>query len=631
MKFRYDINALRCIAVLGVIFFHYNILFFNGGFSGVDIFFVISGYLMSKIIIGGINKNDFSIVDFYNKRLKRIVPALLFLVFIITFIGFFFYFPNWYEINEGNAAASLTFISNIVYWKKTNYFDPSSDTNMFLHTWSLSVEWQFYLLYPLVLLFLNKVIKKTKVYLIVFTASTLFLLLFSILFTHHTATASFYLFPSRAWEMFAGGLAYLFESRVKIDKSRKYIAIAGYIMLLLSLVMLNSQMPWPGTYTILPVFGTLLVIIANCNDFRVLKLEVVQFLGRISYSLYLWHWPLYVLMQYFGIKMDALSIILLILASVGIAAFSFKYIESIKFKSSKKLLIIAALLIVCTTIFSFVSVNHIIFSPVTVNLDAYTKMHKKENTQQFNLGTCFMNSDNAGIKDFKKEDCLYIDSNKKNILLIGDSHAAQFSESLRDVFKTRNINLLQSTASGCFPLVNKNGLSRCSDIIGFIYDSFIVNHADKIDGVIISAHWIDEENMHATLIYDIKNTIAYLQKYKLPVIIIGQNKTYIIPYPSIAAKEYQYKVKISANYVDQRSYKINDLLSKNLNPYYINIYASMDSFPKVSANHVPYMFDMNHFTKYGTDEVVRKLLVNPLFVGFLQQSDAKFKSAASKR
>ena len=130
-KFRYDINALRAISVIGVLLFHYKVAWVGGGFAGVDVFFVISGYLMSKIIINGLNRDNFSLAEFYGRRLKRIVPALLALVLVLTVGGLFIYFPDSYQLNQRNAAASVLFVSNIVYWQSAGYFAEASDTNIF--------------------------------------------------------------------------------------------------------------------------------------------------------------------------------------------------------------------------------------------------------------------------------------------------------------------------------------------------------------------------------------------------------------------------------------------------------------------------------------------------------------------
>lgn len=154
--FRHDINALRALAVVSVLFYHFNVPFFNGGFSGVDVFYVISGYLMTKIILEGFDRNQFSLLTFYKKRVQRIVPALTFLVVVVLACCFFTYMPDDYQEVARNGSFSLLFISNIAYSFVGSYFGNSADNNIFLHTWSLSVEWQFYLLLPLVLLYCNR-------------------------------------------------------------------------------------------------------------------------------------------------------------------------------------------------------------------------------------------------------------------------------------------------------------------------------------------------------------------------------------------------------------------------------------------------------------------------------------------
>ena len=158
--FRYDINALRAIAVLSVIFYHYQFPFLSGGFAGVDIFFVISGFLMSKLILTGLEKQVFSYPAFLWRRIQRIVPALLFLILLVSLTGFLIYFPWDLKASSINALGSLFFYSNILYLHTASYFDASSALNIYLHTWSLSVEFQFYLLYPLLLIGLHTVINQ---------------------------------------------------------------------------------------------------------------------------------------------------------------------------------------------------------------------------------------------------------------------------------------------------------------------------------------------------------------------------------------------------------------------------------------------------------------------------------------
>ena len=166
MKFREDINALRAIAVVAVVIFHFNHAWLPGGFAGVDVFFVISGFLMTMIIFKGLEKDTFSILKFYGARVRRIVPALVALCFALLVFGYLLLSPLDYLILGKHAAASLTFTSNILYWTEAGYFNDDSIEKWLLHTWSLSVEWQFYLVYPLLLVGLKKLLtlKQIKSY-----------------------------------------------------------------------------------------------------------------------------------------------------------------------------------------------------------------------------------------------------------------------------------------------------------------------------------------------------------------------------------------------------------------------------------------------------------------------------------
>jgi len=449
-NFRYDINALRAIAVLGVVFFHYHVPYFEGGFCGVDIFFVISGYLMSRIIINGIGKGDFSLLDFYARRAKRIVPALLVLVAAISCICFFFYFPEDYKVNEGNAASSLLFLSNIYYMLHSGYFDAGAESNLFLHTWSLSVEWQFYLIYPVILVLIFKYVRIKQLNKYYFLVLTLLIGLASIYFTKRHPTESFYLLPSRSWEMLFGGAAFLFEDKFRNLKYKNWLAVAGYFVLLLSLIFMPATAYWPGKYTIIPVFATFLIIAANSSWVSIIGTRLLQFTGSISYSVYLWHWPLYVIGLYLGFKQGWTSIVVLIILSFGMGYLSFKYIESKKIIKGNILWILVISLFVTTGSLSYFNSNGFLFKKQTLIVANYAKNYTEAQNQQFSDGTCFIHGD-GNLKNFDKQACLQIDENKKNILLIGDSHAAQFAQSFRETMVKRNINLIQATSSGGFP------------------------------------------------------------------------------------------------------------------------------------------------------------------------------------
>ncbi|WP_187294679.1 acyltransferase family protein [Chitinophaga pinensis] len=616
MKFRYDINALRAIAVLSVMLFHFGVTRFEGGFSGVDVFFVISGYLMTRIIAGGLDNNTFSLVDFYGKRLKRIVPALLVLVGVLMLVNFFVTFPVDYHVTSKNGLSSLLFVSNIVYWRNSSYFAPASDTNIFLHTWSLSVEWQFYLLYPIFLRWFNKTISDKKRNFSIFTGLTLVLALGSFLFTKMDATASFYLLPSRAWEMMAGGVAFYLEGRVSDRRKQIGLALAGYGIIFFSILFIKRGTTWPGVYTLLPVVGTFMVIIANWNDLKLIKLGVVQFFGKISYSLYLWHWPVVVMATYFGITRNKTSLLAFIAIAIVLALLSYKFIEALKYESNKKILVAVSAMSAVVLVLMLSNANAFLFTEKSKQLSAYEQAHEMEKSQMFRQDTCFIMI--GTDKKFDREHCLCLKDSVKNVLLIGDSHAAQLWGPLSASLRNRGILLSQATGSSCVPVMKSNVPGHCDDVINYIYNEYIEKHAAEIDGVILTANWVNEVNNSPALLKDLQKTLQFLDKYHFNVMLIGQTETYTMSYPYIAAWESELNMPLTAKFRTPQSEQMDQFLKKNFSSLYIDVY-NKDSVPVVSDQNVPYMFDEHHVTPYGATLLVDRVFADPIGASFLNK------------
>lgn len=327
MEFRKDINALRSLAVLAVIIFHFNSDYLPGGFAGVDVFFVISGYLMTKIILSGIDENNFSLKRFYLARARRIIPALTIICLITILIGWLFIKPSdFYEMGK-DVASSILFISNFLYWSRSGYFDNSSVNNFLLHTWSLSVEWQFYIVYPLLLLAVSKILglKAAKHSILVLFIFSFFASLYG---TYNYAEASYFMFPTRAWAMLAGGLVYIIPP-LKILK--RTLSLVGLSIIITSLFIINKETPWPGLMAIIPVFGAFLCIYSNAT-LRFFDLKPLQYIGTISYEAYLVHWPLLVF-----IRKISLDINFAWYAFVTLALSFILNISLQTFKSNKKL------------------------------------------------------------------------------------------------------------------------------------------------------------------------------------------------------------------------------------------------------------------------------------------------------
>jgi hypothetical protein len=323
--------------------------------------------------------------------------------------------------------------------------------------------------------------------------------------------------------------------------------------------------------------------------------------------------------KYWGIGNSSINLLTLGVISFGMAYFSYKIIESEMFRSSWKIAIAVCLSVVVTSILSIDNINAAIFKTSSIQIADYKNLHSKEIDKQFSIGCCFITSKQSGPSVLNKKRCLSIDKTRKNILLIGDSHAADLSQSLRSYFAKYNINMNQANASGCSPLIKSKGVNNsCIAIMDFVYRDYIVNHAAEIDGVIISDNWIDIIDGDAeSMIQNIRNTISFLQKHHINTILIGQNEMYTLPYATIAAREFQYDIKIKSNYSDHDSFAVNDYLEEYLHEWYIPI-INKDSVPPLSSAMIPYMFDKNHFTKYGADLTVAKITQNPLMIKFLQ-------------
>ncbi|WP_162180383.1 acyltransferase family protein [Methylocapsa aurea] len=299
MKFRYDINALRALAVTAVTLYHYKVNFISGGYVGVDIFFVISGYLMTNIIVGRLQESSFTIQGFYYDRTKRIIPGLVGLCFGLLAAGFFFLDPVTYHYLGSTSISALLFFSNFRFWEATGYFDAQSSAKWLLHTWSLSVEWQFYLIYPILLMYLHK-FQITRRYLAhALWAMALLSFALCVWFTEAEPASAFYLLPQRAWEMLAGGIVAL-QFKNPEQKYSRILLAGGLLFIAISIFTYTKNMPWPYYWALTPVVGTCLVIAANRADAAVFKYRPIQTVGIWSYSTYLWHWPIAVAALYFN-------------------------------------------------------------------------------------------------------------------------------------------------------------------------------------------------------------------------------------------------------------------------------------------------------------------------------------------
>lgn len=320
-KFRYDINALRALAVAAVVLFHYNVNFVPGGFAGVDIFFVISGYLMTGIIVGRMQRDKFKLSEFYFDRAKRIVPGLAGLCFGLLVLGYFIIDPINYNKLSYTSVSALLFYSNIIFYQSQGYFDPSVNTQWLLHTWSLSVEWQFYILYPLALMALRRIPAIGSRLALTLSAIASLSLALCIWRSKIDQPAAFYLLAQRTWEMSAGGVVAL-KFKTWTPKYSGLLLAAGFFLIGVSLFGFDKNTDWPSYQATIPVIGAALVIAANRGAAWPFRLSIVQTLGRWSYSIYLWHWPVAVAFAYFNFRKTTVGLVIAELAVLAAIIFS---------------------------------------------------------------------------------------------------------------------------------------------------------------------------------------------------------------------------------------------------------------------------------------------------------------------
>lgn len=327
--FRADINGLRAWAVVAVILYHFGIPGFGGGFVGVDVFFVISGFLMTNLVVKGLESGTFSLLAFYGARTRRIVPALLVLCLVLLALGYFLLPPLDYKTLAKHALAAIGFFSNIRFNGEAGYFDAVSHEKWLLHTWSLSVEWQFYLLLPVIVLALWRLKPGRMTLIVAFTLCSLVSLAVSVVQTSHSAAGAFFLLPARAWEMTAGGLVFLLgRAPGEAERSGRYLELFGLALFGAGIVLFDGELAWPGWRALAPVGAALAILAARRRQSVWTANRLAQWLGDRAYSLYLWHWPIFVGLAYFEVHRVAAWIAGGLLLTVLLGDLSCRWVEN---------------------------------------------------------------------------------------------------------------------------------------------------------------------------------------------------------------------------------------------------------------------------------------------------------------
>jgi peptidoglycan/LPS O-acetylase OafA/YrhL len=479
VAYRPDIDGMRAVAVLLVLGYHIDISWLGGGFVGVDVFFVISGYLISAIILKDIEAGRFTIGGFYERRIRRILPALLVTLLGTFALGLIFLLPTeMLDFGHSLMAAALS-VSNVFFWLKAGYFDAPALSKPLLHTWSLAVEEQFYLLFPL---FLVLVRRWGGGRLRAAVVGAAFVSLGASIFSlPRWPTATFYLVHTRAWELLIGTiLALRVFPRIQGAAARNAASLLGLGLVVVAAHWFNDSTAFPGAAALLPCVGAALIIAAGETGGslvgRILAFKPVVFVGLISYSLYLWHWPIIVfhgLDPVFPLSFSRKAIKLLLLAtSIVAAGLSWRFVELPFRKGRLKIggpaLFTGAALGTGTAIALAAAIMAgngfpSRYAPEVSQIGDYLEARTPDRE-----GTCFITS-RYEFKDYDADVCLKRDAGKKNYLLVGDSHAAHLWYGLNATLD--GVNVMQANASGCLPVLDRrpNDSIRCTRMMDFVF------------------------------------------------------------------------------------------------------------------------------------------------------------------
>lgn len=615
-----QIDSLRAIAVIAVVFFHFELLSFSGGFIGVDIFYVISGYLFTSIIISNTKNKKFNLIDFYLRRVRRILPLLYIIIFAVLILGLFIFNSLHYDRLIESSFSAITFVSNNFFTSEVGYFDNNKIFKPLLHTWSLSVEIQFYLIWPLIVFYSYKIFKEKFLIPIFFIFCFSFFL--SIILTPRFE-GYFYNSYLRLFEFCMGSFCLYYKNNF-FKKKADLIFLVGISLIIYSIFFITSDDIFPGYNALIPCIGAFLIIISSGNLKLFKKFFINNFftyIGKISYSIYLIHWPVLVYFNYiFFEKNNIIFKIILIIVTLLFSSLTYKYIEQpFRSKKNKRFKInLFKLILLLSVIFVIISTLNLHLNKLNDYFTDNIKSKKIDNTI-LKSRSIFNEYNSQQSKNLKKKN-YFNNKNNNNVLVMGDSHGLDlfitldkneyFSEFEKIFYDFRRFHCFKKKTNNdkiitfLRKIINKK--NTCQIILNNFNNIDIIDYEllNETDVVIIHSSWVKD--------IDLDKLKRFIQKYKKIKIILINRKPAFIDIPTLYSKTIGDLNRLSFKYLNKNIYIINKNLKKeayNNNIVYLDIFnlVCSDKECDVIYNDEILLSDEDHWSLYGWKYFGKKL------------------------
>jgi len=491
MEYRREIDGLRALAIVPVILFHAGFGAFSGGFVGVDVFFVISGYLITTIILAEIEQGTFSIPQFYERRARRILPALFLVMLVCVPLAWLWLLPaDMKDFSRSLVAVSMC-ASNILFSREGGYFDSDAELKPLFHTWSLAVEEQYYLLFPLLLVFCGKLPRRWVVTLLGLACVTSFAAAQWAVYAKYAA--AFYLLPTRGWELLIGAFAAMYLSRAtRRAFGRGASEVGGCIglaLILYSVFAFTKATPFPGFYALVPTVGTVLIILFASQQTivgRFVGNRAFVGVGLISYSAYLWHQPLFAFARHKSLTEPGPAVLLWLSAlTLALAYLSWRFVEN--YFRNKSLVRREKIVLYSLTVSTFFIVvgglGHFSQDSISqIRFNTEQRLTIESASPSPKRLSCHFPQVNESLL---REPCRYFSENTK-VAVLGNSHAVELAYSLAELLKEHGVGIIHHTMSSC--VHNYNVVSESNSVCGQWHKKVteeLINNA-SIESVVLS-------------------------------------------------------------------------------------------------------------------------------------------------